>query len=336
MQSRRRPLLKTIQTSVITNSIRRFYQKRLFLPAFYLLFLTVVWFAAPISQLVLPHQLSSEVPFRELRNNRSRYIQTTLTNLRFTGYIQKVLGYTNGYYYYTFQDGQCIFVLLAPATCKKGSPDIERLQVRVHVIRHFEEYDTLTHMLAEDLNWTASGIRSRAPDYLLSEPGFHKFLSLLLLGFYFASGAYALANIFMSAICILFPIFAPACQRLRLYGSPKKLLLQAEKELVSCFTQKQVSSEEKMFLTTDFFLLLSENQIVIMPVREIIEAYKRSTLHKFFWHPSFISHTLLITAKRHVHIQCKNMKESDIDRMIHALQASKHQIPISFHEKKRQ
>ncbi len=134
--------MKTIQTAVITNSIRRFYQKRLFLPAFYLLFLTIVWFAAPISQLVFPHQLSSEVPFRELRNNRSRYIQTTLTNLHFTGYIQKILGYTNGYYYYTFQDGQCIFVLLAPATCKKAP---RTLNVCKCVFTSFAILKNITH-----------------------------------------------------------------------------------------------------------------------------------------------------------------------------------------------
>lgn len=195
--------------------VRQFYKKRLLAPAFYLLFLAILWAATPLSELVFPHQVSSPVHFRELSSGSYSHITTTLTDLHFTGYTQTVLGYTNGYYYYTMQDSQYLFVLLAPDTCENGKPDIPSLQVRVRLIRHFAQYDALTQQLAEDLNWTTAGIRSQIPDYLLSEPGFHKLLSLLLLGFFLFSGVYALAHLFACTACLLFPARAQAVQKIR-------------------------------------------------------------------------------------------------------------------------
>lgn len=306
--------MKIFQTAVITSSIRRLYQKRLLLPVLYLLFLTIVWFAAPISQLVFPHEVSAKTPVHELGATRSRYIVTTLTNLRFTGYTQKILGYTNGYYYYTFQDGQCIFVLLAPATCQKGKPDIARLNLRAHIIRHFEEYDTLTQLLAEDLDWTASGIRSLTPDYLLSEPGFHKLLSFLLLGFYFASGAYAILGFILCAVYILFPLLAPPCRKLGLYGNAKELLAQAEQEASCCAR----TDERTMFFTEHFFIALTDDLIVIVPVQEIQELYKRSAAHGFFSRHFSVSYTLHMTAAKQRPILFTNVPESDIRYILDA------------------
>ncbi|MDE7311455.1 MAG: hypothetical protein K2N87_07560 [Eubacterium sp.] len=203
--------------------VRQFYKKRLLAPAIYLLFLAVLWAATPLSELVLPHQVSSPVHFRELSSGKYTHIATTLTSLHFTGYTQTVFGYTNGYYYYTLQDNQYLFVLLAPDTCENGKPDIPKLQVRVRLIRHFDQYDTLTQQLAEDLNWTTAGIRSQIPDYLLSEPGFHKLLSLLLLGCYFLSGAYALAHLLACAACLLFPELGQAVKKRRRTKANKML-----------------------------------------------------------------------------------------------------------------
>lgn len=188
-----------------TNNVRQLYKKRLFAPALYLLFLAALWMITPLPELLFPHALSSPVHFRELSSGKFSHITTTLTGLHFTGYTQTVFGYTNGYYYYTLADGEYLFVLLAPDTCENGKPDIPKLQVRVRLIRHFDQYDALTKQLAEDLNWTTTGIRSQIPDYLLSEPGFHKLLSLLLLGVYFISGICALIHLAVCAAHILFP-----------------------------------------------------------------------------------------------------------------------------------
>lgn len=196
--------METNQASAISNR-KLAYKKRLPWPILYLAVLAMIWLVTPIAELAFPPHAAHAVPFRELKNGDHTYIVTTLKDLHFTGYTQKLFGYTHGYYYYTFDDGQCILSLLAPASCGEGAPDIEEITVHVRIIENFSDYGTLAAGLAEDLDWTAHGIQSCMPDYLLSEPGLHKLASLLLLGFYFLSGAYALTDIAICITCILFP-----------------------------------------------------------------------------------------------------------------------------------
>ena len=315
------------KTTILT-SIRHVYQKRLFLPASYLLFLAVLWSVTPISELAVPQHVSAEIPFRELSSGRTSYAAMTLTDLHFTGYAQKILGYTNGYYYYTFQDGKCILVLLAPTTCKEGTPQIGQLRIRVRILRNFEDYDALTQRLAEDLAWTASGIRSQIPDYLLSEPGFHKLLSFLLLAVYAAGGAYALGNLLASLAFLLFPALSGPYRKLGKYGNAKKLFAQAEEEFLS----EPTTVADNVYLTRNFLISFTQQQAVIVPVREILWIYKHGKLRRFFWRPLPVSFTLHIWAGKRVHIAYPQMKEPAIDNIIKHLTHANEEILVGLNE----
>lgn len=321
--------MNTDPIPTISRSIRQIYYKRLLAPAIYLLFLTVLWFVTPIKGLVFPPEVSSEIPLQELHRNRCHYITATLRDLRFTGYTQKMSGYTNGYYYYTFQNGQCILVLLAPDTCGEGESYIPKQRVRARIIENFADYPALTRRLATDLDWTISGIRQQIPDVLLSEPGFHKLLSLLLPGFYFFSGAFACVSIFISILFARFPALSPACRKLRRYGDAKKLLAQAESER----SESLRFATEQLFLTRNYLIVLTDAAAAIVPVSEIVRIYERSELHKFLWYPRHISYTLHIAANKRLRLQCKNLTDTDAKAIIAALCDANEKILTGFYEK---
>lgn len=323
--------MKTVPFPTISRSVRQVYRRRLLAPVFYLLFLSVLWLVTPLEGLVFPPQVTGEIPLQELRISHSHYITTTLSDLHFTGYTQNMSGYTNGYYYYTFQNDQCILVLLAPDTCSQGRSYIRRQRIRARIIENFADYDTLTEQLAADLGWTASGIRRQMPDVLLSEPGFHKLLSLLLPACYFLSGAFACISIVIYALFIRFPILAPACRRLHLYGDANKLLEQAESELSNALR----FAKEQLFLTQNFLIVLTDDVTAIVPVSEIIWIYKRSRLDKFLWRHRRISYTLHILANKRLHLQCKNQSESDAEAIVTALSDASTTILTGFNEKNR-
>lgn len=323
--------METYQTSIILR-IKNVYKRRLLSPVIYLMLLAALWMATPVSELVFPPSVSAFVPFAEIKNDHFTYITTTLTDLHFTGYTQKFFGYTNGYYYYTFDKNQCILALLSPDTCEEGLPDIDRVSVHVRILEHFDDYHALTAKLAEDLDWTVSGMQSQVPDYLLSEPGFNKLLSVLLLLFYFASGAYALVSICICAVYILFPVLSPACRKLGLYGNAKKLLAQAEAELSAL----QKAAAEDMYLTEHFFIVLANDRAAVIPVAQILWIYKHSTLHKVFSYHFSISYTLHITANKRLHVSCPESMKADIDGIIDSLCAANPDILVGFNEQNRQ
>ena len=157
----------------ISKNIKAFYKRRLAAPIIYLIVLILAWpffsLSAVFSPDILPDDTSLETAFR----GGKQYISTTLSDLKFTGYTQSIFGHTNGYYYYTMRDEECIIVLLSPNTSEEGLPSIEEVTIKGKISKGNENFDTLLSNLSTDLNWTENGIRNKVSSYYISEPGFN-------------------------------------------------------------------------------------------------------------------------------------------------------------------
>ena len=157
----------------ISKNIKAFYKRRLAAPIIYLIVLMLAWhffsLSAVFSPDILPDDTSLETTFR----GGKQYISTTLSDLKFTGYTQSIFGHTNGYYYYTMRDEECIIVLLSPNTSEEGLPSIEEVTIKGKISKGNENFDTLLSNLSTDLNWTENGIRNKVSSYYISEPGFN-------------------------------------------------------------------------------------------------------------------------------------------------------------------
>lgn len=315
----------------ITRSIRSVYKHKLIAPSIYIVLLIVLWLTLPISHMIFPKQSTS---YKEIIDNYQAgdtYIETTISDLYFTGYTNTQYGQTTGYYYYTLVDGNCMFVLLMPHTCEEGLPYMEQAHIRARISHQGNAYQQLTDALAADLSWTSSGIKNKVSAYTLNEPAFYTILSAFSMVLFFASGLYALLVVMLSLIYILFPILSPPCRRLGRFGKASKLLAQAEEELA---TLPQLATED-MFITEHFFIEVADSGIAVVPIQEIIWIYKHSTLHKIFWYHFNISYTLHITTNKHLHIQCPKNIKSDIDGIIDYLGEANHDILVGFNEKNR-
>ena len=315
----------------ISNHIKSLYRHKLFSPILYMILLIVLWIIFPIGTILSPKVINEKTSLDKLYKENDRYVSITLTDLKFTGYTQEVLGQTHGYYYYTIQDGCCNIVLLSPKTSEDGLPNINKVTVHAKIQTATKSYHTLLSKIAADLNWTDSGIYGESSSYYISEPGFRYGFSIFLILLFACSGLYAIFSIICYFVYIHFPWLSPPCQQLARFGSPKTLLMQAEEELA---TLPQLATED-MFITEHFFIEISTDGIAFVPIQEIIWLYKHSTLHKFFWYHFSISYTLCISAKKHLYIQCPKNLKSDIDGIIDYLAEANHDILVGFNEKNR-
>ncbi len=315
----------------ITKNIKAFYMRRLPAPILYLLLLFLTWHLFSLSTLMAPGFLDSSTTLETAYRSDMEYVRTTLKDLNFTGYTQRFLGRTSGYFYYTMRSGECIIVLLSPGTSEQGLPVIEEVSIAGKIIEGTESFDTLLKNLSVDLKWTENGIHSKVSRYFLSEPGCNRAGNLLVFFVLFTTGGYALVSLIYFIACIFFPRLSPPCKNLSLFGNAKKLLEQAEDELA---TLPQLATED-MFITEHFFIETSEYGNAIVPINEIIWIYKYSTLHKFFWYHFSISYTLHISANRHLYIRCPKNIKSDIDGIIDYLAEANHSILVGFNEANR-
>ena len=127
----------------ISNHIKSLYRHKLFSPILYMILLIVLWIIFPIDTILSPKVINEKTSLDKLYKENDRYVSITLTDLKFTGYTQEVLGQTHGYYYYTIQDGCCNIVLLSPKTSEEGLPNINKVTVHAKIQTATKSYHTL-------------------------------------------------------------------------------------------------------------------------------------------------------------------------------------------------
>lgn len=315
----------------ITRKITSIYSHKILSPIIYLIILILLWFILPLNAAIFPIKYDETTSLAQFYEDNDPYVQTTLTNLHFTGYTQTIFGFTTGYYYYKMQEDTCLMVLLSPHTCQEGLPLIEEITVYSKIEHNNATLISLEEHLADDLDWTFSGISGKVSPFYLTEPGYHIFLHAFITFLFLATGVYSIGVIILYILYCIFPVLSPSGRTLALYGNSKKLLEQAEEELA---TLPQLATED-MFITEHFFIAISADGVAIIPIQEIIWIYKHSTLHKFFWYHFSISYTLHITANKHLYIQLPKNLKSDIDGIMDYLAEANHNILVGFSEENR-
>ena len=315
----------------IIKSIRAYYKRRLIFPVVFFFFLLMLLLFYPMTSLLFPSALSSGKNPDTLYHSRHCFVNASLKNLYFTGYTKRWLDRTTGYYYYTMIDHKCVIVLLSPSTCEQGISSISRLSFRAQILKNSSSTNALLSHLSKDLNWSQDGLLEAVSDYTLSEPDAQNIVTTIFSALFVLTGLYALLSIAVCVLSIAFPVFSQPVRALRVYGSPRKMLLAAEEELS---TLPQLATED-MFITAHYFIETSRFGVAIVPISEILWIYKYSTLHKFLWHHFMISYTLYITAGKHLYIRCPKNIKSDIDGIMDYLAEANHNILVGFSEENR-
>ena len=314
----------------IKSNIIKCYKRKIIAPLVYLAFILLLIFISPIYSILNPNVLDSTKSIKE-QYNRNGYITADLKNLYFTGYTKEWLTGTEGYYYYTNVNDDCIIVLLTPDTCEQGKPVIENVTVKGKIYKNSKTETELLNRLAKDLSWDEEGITSTLSNYNINEPATTGFLTWALIILALGSGIISLIFVIIYGLFIINPSISTPVLRLKAYGNSDKLLELAEEELA---TLPQLATED-MYITEHFFIEVSIYGVAIVPIDEILWIYKYSTLYKFLWHHFKISYTLHITANKHLYIKCPKNEKSDIDGVIEYLSEANHNILVGFSEENR-
>lgn len=323
------------QTSIskhyITDSIRKVYTRRLYLPVIVLVILTVVWAVFPLKSLLFPERITQGNPISGRSSFRSENIEVTIDHLYFTGYTSSMFGRSNGYYYYTIWDDKCLIVLLSPGTCQEGLPSMDDVTIHARILNPGRSYNQLMFDLSTDLNWTPDGLMEQMYSCYLDEAAVEGFSTTLFLLLYFGCCLYTIGYVLLCLVWIALPTLAPPVLALGRFGNAKQLLIQAEEELS---TLPQLATED-MFITESFFIEVSQDGVAVVPIQDIIWVYKHSTLHKFLWYHFAISYTMHIVGYHHFYLRCPKNIKSDIDGIMDYLAEANHDILVGFNEENR-
>ena len=315
----------------ISKNIKAFYLRRLLSPVLYLAVLFLLCLFFPIVNMTFPKTVKEGTSLSKLYHDKTYFVDVTLHDLYFTGYKKSWLGMDIGYFYYTMYDDDCVIVLLSPGSSVLGEPEIKSLKVTGQILPNAASEDMLLDHLAEDLSWTSTGIKSSVSAYMISEPDGNGVRTTLFRWFVILTALYSVVIILLYLLYYVRPDFCPAIRKLSPYGNPKKILAEAEEELL---TLPQLATED-MFITEHYFIETSSYGTAVVPIQKIIWIYKYSTLHKFLWHHFSISYTLYITAGKRQYIKCPKNTKTDIDGIMDYLSEANHNILVGFSEENR-
>lgn len=315
----------------ISRNIAAFYRRRIGSPLTYLALLALLWLIFPLKEMIFPHQMAESEKILSEYHSADTYVHGTFTDLTFSGFTRERFGKTSGYYYYGIRGSQPYIILLTPSACEEGIPHIDSITVSARLMQGKETYQDLLTRMAEDLDWSVSGIEKQLPKYYLSQPDYHLTGTRIFLVFYLGTIFYTLICLMLYLIYMHMPILSPTCLDLAIFGHPIEILEEAEEELA---TLPQLATED-MFITEHYFILSSPYGNAIVPIHEILWIYKYSTLHKFLWYYFSISYTLHITANKHFFVKCPKNLKSDIDGIIDYLAEANHNILVGFSEENR-
>ena len=255
-----------MNNNLIIKKMRRIFCIRLIPSALLFVVSMGLGFWFPGENYFFPRPLNSRSHYENFYNRDLPYVTVTVPELSYTGCRYAVNGLTEGYYYYTLNDGFCQFYLLGKPYGKDPLPLRPGKTLKGRLVRlDPKEYRALLSFMAEDLNWTVSSLERMAAPYAVSTLPYPFYLDLL---FRLAAGlgaAIGLSDFLGSLFYLLLPEYSPAFRFLR---SPEKRRLHlAKAELEMRHTV--LSQTYALYLTPGYVISLDPDRLLLLPVSSI-------------------------------------------------------------------
>lgn len=291
----------SIREHIININIRR-----LIFPICYMILLVIILFKMPFINSIFPTKITDIKEITELKSNT--YVTYTSGTLYYTGYDHSTNGRMDGHYYYEILDDTCAFYLLK-STYKNAPETLKGVQITGKLVLSEKLYDDLINKVSQEFQWTTSGLSSISNGIVLSEVHHHPVTSFIIALILLSSITAVIIHFGILIYNIFNPYTAFTFVRLGNARKRSRLIHSAEQE----FENNVLFVSDNMYITDNFFLHVSQTAMDIIPLSDIVWAYKHSNLHKFFGFGHNITYTLrIITKHKYVYeIPGKTKEASD-------------------------
>lgn len=311
---------------MIFDKIRIISLNRLIYAAVMLLIICCIFYCIPFFDIAWPVQTNDPSTIIELYQDDITYVEMSVDTLYYTGYDYVENGKVTGSYYYNIYDGTCIFFLLSNTQCNNHQETLSNVFLRAQLQSDSKLLPRLIQQMSADLGWTAQGLSSvssrvliNAIDYLFLKHMVFFFITLIAFAVYMV----ILLNMLSY---ILFPLLHPACFHLRRYGSVKEQISQAEQEL----HEAPLLTEGIFTITEHYLFIFARMNLHVIPLSEIVWAYKHSNLHRFRLKRLKLTYTLRITAKKGLVFVTVSQPKEDVDAVLDYISQYNSEILIGY------
>ena len=297
----------------IVKTIRLIYLAKLIPALLFILFTVIVFFQFPFMELLFPKHVEDTNTIFEEYSQGNEFLEINVPTLYYTGYDYTKNSVIKGSYYYAFINDKCVFFLLGNQTTNNGAKQLNNITINSKLITDAKQRNYIIEHFSNDLNWTDADLTSMSADFIVSELNTFALSTYALLGIMGIVDIYALVSLIVSILFILAPHLSPICKHLGKGKASKLALKEVDMELKN----DRFFYVSDMSITSHYFIELDKYHAKIIPLKNIIWAYKYSKMNKIIG----ISYTLVIYSNNSVS-KFPHKQKYDIDFILDYLNES--------------
>ncbi len=310
-----------MKSGIISKQIRLNSLKKLIIPVVLITTFLVIVFNYNLHLRLLPLSADSVSEITTDKFAKQKYIAISVDRLTYTGYDCIKNGKNVGSYYYYLTDDSCTFFLLKPGSEHRFDIFVEGRLIPL------DNFDKLVPLLAKDIDWNPTDLGAITTPYIVSEVDYVPATTGIIYIIVIALVSIALAHSLFLIIKIIFPFIGV---NYKTFLAPKQLrsiLKNAEYEITkeSCFSMNNI------YITDSYFISLNNYHIFVLPLDEIVWAYKHSILisAKLLGYQELTYNLRIITNQKKTYV-CPNNHKYVADSILEHLAERMPEILIGY------
>ncbi len=315
----------------ILEYIKSISKRNLILPVIVIAVMAVLLAVLPFGKVLNPPAASSADEILEYADNGYTYLSIEISGYNYSGYdYYSESGEAKAGYYYILDEENsenlCMFFLI-PSDEDELSDDQSVYKAKVRILRNDKYFDAFLSDFASDIGWSSSALRAAGGNILVSSydynPALYIILLILIIAVIVICFVYAIINL----LTYLFPTLHKAARRLKKFGLDKDDFREIDDEMA----HNRILSAGNLYITDHYFVAYSNSGIDIVPLYNIVWAYKYSSwnrLRRF----SRLNYSLVIVTSPRDRITIKGNKKRDADAILRFFSRDFTHITVGYSE----
>ena len=317
----------------ILNTVRIKNIINIIFPGILLTLLIVFYINSPLHNILKPVRADKLSDIGTVYSNGTNYVNLTVNTLYDSGLDCIRNGKLTGRYYYAFENNYCYFFLISSkhleSYSKVNDTDLSVLNnftIKAGIVNNPKVLNHIIEHISHDLSWTVAGMDKNTSGYLISEPDYPLIKTYIILAILLILTVITTLSILYSLICICCPYIYKSIIKLRHYGKIKDQIKQANAELKDTL----FLNDEHFIITKNYLLIRSIDDFQIIPLSQIIWAYKFSSYHPLKYRNRKITYTLCIYGRHNVSLISPHHSKYNTDRVLEYLSDNYPDILIGY------
>lgn len=298
---------------------------RMIVPVVFLIFISLIFNYCHISSWLFPKHIDNVDMAWTAYEDNDIYITCTIDKMMYTGIEHDGKHGINGRYYYSLNNGKCRYYLIKTNE-ERAVPVIENYTFNARIVADDDLMKQLNEIMADQLDWTDDGLGEVTGSYIFSEVDYNRGLLRFFTGVMVVAVLMALINMAVILYNIFNPYDAVSFWRFGHHKDRANEVKRANGE----YNRDIIFMSQGMYVTENYFIYHDTYEFEIVPLDDIVWAYKHSSLHWKFGTRHFITYNMRIVTKYKKTYVFGNKTKESCDALLDIISSSRPEILIGY------